>query len=80
MELALGAVIDPVAGPMVMVAAGGIMAERLADRQFALAPVGEDEALDMLKELRISPTLDPCRGRPGMDRTPSRAPSALFPG
>ncbi|PDT78670.1 acetate--CoA ligase family protein [Sinorhizobium sp. BJ1] len=67
-ELALGAVLDPVAGPMVMVAAGGVKAELLADRQFALAPVSEDEALDMLRSLSISPTLDPYRGKPGIDR------------
>lgn len=67
-ELALGAVVDPLAGPMVMVAAGGVMAELLADRQFALAPVSEDEALDMLAALKISPTLDPYRGKPGVDR------------
>lgn len=66
-ELALGAVIDPVAGPMVMVAAGGVMAELLADRQFALAPVSEDEAHDMLQALRIGPTLGPYRGKPGID-------------
>jgi len=67
-ELALGAVVDPLAGPMVMVAAGGILAELLADRQFALAPVSEDEALDMLTALNISPTLDSYRGKPGIDR------------
>jgi acetate---CoA ligase (ADP-forming) len=67
-EIALGAVIDPVAGPLVMVAAGGVQAELLADRQFALAPVSEVEALDMLGALAISPTLDPYRGKPGIDR------------
>lgn len=67
-ELALGAVIDPIAGPMVMVAAGGVKAEILADRQFALAPVSEEEAEDMLQSLHISPALDPYRGKPGIDR------------
>jgi acyl-CoA synthetase (NDP forming) len=66
-ELALGAVIDPVAGPMVMVAAGGVMAELLADRQFALAPVSEGEARDMLRALKISPTFDAYRGKPDID-------------
>lgn len=67
-EIALGAVMDPVAGPLVMIAAGGVKAELLADRQFALAPVSEAEALDMLGALAISPTLDPYRGKPGIDR------------
>ncbi len=66
-ELALGALVDAVAGPMVMLAAGGVRAELLADRQFALAPVTEDEALDMLKSLRIAPSLEPYRGQAGID-------------
>ncbi|WP_027229607.1 acetate--CoA ligase family protein [Phyllobacterium sp. UNC302MFCol5.2] len=67
-ELALGALIDPVAGPMVMVAAGGVKAELLADRQFALAPVSEEEAADMIRSLNISSTLEPYRGKPGVNR------------
>lgn len=67
-ELALGAVTDPVFGPIVMVGAGGTAMEILDDRQFALAPVSEDEALVMIDALRVSPLLAPHRGKPGTDR------------
>jgi acyl-CoA synthetase (NDP forming) len=77
-ELALGALVDPAFGPMVMVGAGGVAAEILADRRFALAPVSEEEALAMLAGLRLSPLLDPYRGRPGIDRAAAaRAVAAL---
>lgn len=42
--------------------------EILDDRQFALAPVSEDEALVMIDALRVSPLLAPHRGKPGTDR------------
>ncbi|TPL43516.1 acetate--CoA ligase family protein [Mesorhizobium sp. B2-4-6] len=67
-ELALGALVDPVFGPIVMVGAGGTAAEILSDRRFALAPVSEAEALAMIASLRVSPLLDPLRGKPGIDR------------
>ena len=67
-ELALGALVDPGFGPIVMVGAGGETAELLNDRRFALAPVSETEALDMLGDLRLSPLLAPHRGKPGVDR------------
>lgn len=68
MELALGALVDPVFGPLVMVSAGGTNAEILVDRRFALAPVSQDEALAMIASLGISPLLDPYRGKPGISR------------
>ena len=67
-ELSLGAVIDPVFGPLVMVGAGGTRAEILADRSFAMAPVSLAEALAMIGSLRLSVMLDPHRGKPGVDR------------
>lgn len=68
-ELALGALVDPNFGPMVMIGAGGETAELVNDRRFALAPVSEAEAAQMLGSLRLSPLLDPYRGRPGVDRS-----------
>jgi hypothetical protein len=38
-ELALGVVGDPQFGPLVMVAAGGVLVEALGDRRFMLPPV-----------------------------------------
>src|SRR5690606_7455959 len=47
-ELALGAMIDPQWGPTVMVAAGGVLIELLADRAVALAPLDADEARELI--------------------------------
>jgi len=50
-ELALGVVADPQFGPLVMVAAGGVLVEVLADRRFALPPVDHRQARSMLDRL-----------------------------
>jgi acyl-CoA synthetase (NDP forming) len=63
-ELALGVVVDPQFGPLVMVAAGGLLVEVLADRRFALPPVDHGRALAMLDRLATRPLLDGARGRP----------------
>jgi acyl-CoA synthetase (NDP forming) len=40
---------DPVVGPIVLVGAGGTLAELYRDVQIRMAPVGEDEALEMIE-------------------------------
>jgi acyl-CoA synthetase (NDP forming) len=50
-------------GPVVMVGAGGVWAERLADRTFRLCPLGPDEAHRAIGELRISSVLSGGRGQ-----------------
>ena len=66
-ELALGVIRDPDFGPLVMVGAGGVLVELLADVQFALAPVSKREARELLERLRIYPLLLGLRGRPAAD-------------
>ena len=66
-ELALGIVRDPQLGPLVVVAAGGTLAELLADRVLALPPVGPDRASDLLQRLRMRPLLDGWRGAKPVD-------------
>lgn len=66
-ELLLGAVRDPQFGPLVVVGAGGIWVEVLRDTATRLAPVGPDEALAMIEELRLAPALKGARGRPPAD-------------
>jgi acyl-CoA synthetase (NDP forming) len=63
-ELALGVVRDEQFGPLVMVAAGGVMIEVLRDRRFALPPLDTHRALAMLDQLAIRPLLDGSGGRP----------------
>jgi hypothetical protein len=66
-ELALGVVADPQFGPLVMVAAGGVLVEVLRDRRFALPPVDRRQALAMLDRLAVRPLLDGVRGAPPAD-------------
>jgi acyl-CoA synthetase (NDP forming) len=67
-ELALGVVADPQFGPLVMVAAGGVLVEVLGDRRFALPPVDHGRALAMLDRLAVRPLLDGVRGARPVDR------------
>lgn len=66
-ELIMGISRDPVFGPLAMVGLGGIYAEILQDVQVQTAPVSEEEALSMIRALRMFPILDGARGRPRAD-------------
>jgi hypothetical protein len=66
-EIVLGANCDPVFGPVVMVGFGGVFVEILRDVSLRVAPVGRDEALRMLRELKGFALLEGARGRPPMD-------------
>ena len=68
LELIVGARRDPQYGPAILVGVGGILAEALDDVAIRLAPVGEDDAHEMLRELRAAALLTGVRGRPGIDR------------
>jgi acyl-CoA synthetase (NDP forming) len=61
-EVALGVVADPLLGPLVMVAAGGILVELVADRAVALPPVDRETALEMIGRLKVSTLLAGFRG------------------
>jgi succinyl-CoA synthetase beta subunit len=63
-ELAFGALDDPQFGPIVMVGAGGILIEIMADRRFALAPFDGATARRLLDSLKARPLLDGHRGLP----------------
>jgi acyl-CoA synthetase (NDP forming) len=61
-ELALGIVRDPDLGPLIVVGAGGILVELIADRVVALPPLSEEQALGLLAELKVSKLLAGARG------------------
>lgn len=67
-EVGLGTFTDPQFGPLVMVAAGGVLIEILADRGLALCPAGPAEADALLASLAIENLLGGARGRPAADR------------
>jgi len=66
-ELALGIVRDELFGPVVVVAAGGVMIELLADKVTALPPIDQKTARRLLGDLKIGPLLDGRRGSPPRD-------------
>jgi acyl-CoA synthetase (NDP forming) len=66
-ELSVGIVRDPALGPMVVVAAGGVLVELMADRAVALPPVSRAGAMRMLDGLRLRPLLDGFRGAAPVD-------------
>jgi acyl-CoA synthetase (NDP forming) len=66
-ELALGITRDPDLGPLVVIGAGGLLVEFLADRAVALPPVDPARALRMLSRLRVAGLLAGVRGQPPAD-------------
>ncbi|MDX1492748.1 MAG: acetate--CoA ligase family protein, partial [Longimicrobiales bacterium] len=62
-ELLVGAYRDPGLGPVVMLGAGGLGVEALADVSIRVLPVDDEEVREMLDELRIAPVLAGGRGR-----------------
>jgi succinyl-CoA synthetase beta subunit len=66
-EMLLGYRVDPEAGPMVLLAAGGIYTEIYRDRGIRLAPVTLDTARSMIMELSISRVFQGFRNKPRGD-------------
>jgi acetate---CoA ligase (ADP-forming) len=66
-EMLLGVVRDPALGPLIVIGAGGVLTELLADRVVTLPPVDHCGALRMLRRLRVSALLDGARGQPPAD-------------
>ncbi len=68
LELIAGLVQDPQFGPCVMCGIGGVLAEALNDRAFAVAPLGPADALDLIGRLKSQRLLDGFRGAAPLDR------------
>jgi acetate---CoA ligase (ADP-forming) len=66
-ELAVGIARDPDLGPLIVVGAGGVLVELLADRAVALPPVDEPTARQMIAGLRVARLLAGVRGAPPAD-------------
>ncbi len=67
LEMLVGVRDDPQFGPLVVVGLGGVFVELLKDVSLRLAPVDEDEARVMLRELRGAAALDGFRGQAPRD-------------
>jgi len=66
-EVIVGATKDPQFGPAIMFGLGGIFVEVLRDVTFRIAPVTEDEAREMITEVRAYPLLKGYRNTPPAD-------------
>jgi len=67
-DIILGITSDPDFGPLLMVGLGGIHVEVLRDVAFAPVPLGTEEALALLDQLKGAALLDGVRGEPAADR------------
>src|SRR5262252_4253053 len=69
-ELLVGGLRDPEFGPVVMAGLGGVLVEAWRDIQMAVAPVGEAEAVALLRSLRGAAVFGGLRGTPPVDLGP----------
>ncbi|WP_192364152.1 acetate--CoA ligase family protein [Mesorhizobium mediterraneum] len=67
-ELFVGAINDPVFGPVVLFGSGGVLVETVKDVTFRAAPFSPIEALDMINETRVAKILDGFRNYPTVDK------------
>ena len=66
-EVIVGSIKDPQFGPAIMFGLGGVFVEVLKDVTFRVAPVTEDEAVEMISEVKAYPLLKGYRNTPPAD-------------
>ena len=71
-EMIVGALQDPVFGPLIACGTGGVLVDVLADTSFRLHPLNASDASDMIAELRGSRLLRGYRGSPPADEAALR--------
>lgn len=63
----IGASLDPVFGPVMLIGAGGVYVEATPDTQVLLAPCTLEEVHEAIARLRMAPLLAGVRGEPAAD-------------
>ncbi len=63
-EMLVGYRVDPQAGGMVLLAAGGVMTEIYRDRSIRVAPIDKASAYEMIDEIKVITIFKGFRGRP----------------
>ncbi|MDK3257774.1 acetate--CoA ligase family protein [Blastococcus capsensis] len=66
-EVLIGAHVDPVFGPVMVIGAGGVHVEAVPDTRVLLAPCTAEEVREAIGELRMAPLLAGVRGAPAAD-------------
>jgi hypothetical protein len=69
---------DPALGPLIVIGAGGILAEYLSDRAVALPPLTPAAAADLIAGQRFARLLAGFRGHPAADLAAVAAAVAAF--
>lgn len=67
-ELFVGAINDPVFGPVVLFGSGGVLVEAVKDVTFRAAPLSSMEALEMINETHVATILDGFRNYSTVDK------------
>jgi acetyltransferase len=68
LEVLVGMNRDPQFGPLITFGLGGIYVETLKDVTFRITPISDQEAVEMLSEIRAHSLLDGVRGQPPADK------------
>ena len=66
-EIIVGSIKDPQFGPTLMFGFGGIFVEVMKDVAFRVAPITEEDAQEMISEVKAYPILKGYRGQPPLD-------------
>jgi acetyl-CoA synthetase (ADP-forming) len=66
-EVIVGAIKDPQFGPAIMFGLGGVFVEVLKDVTFRVAPITEDDAYEMIRDVKAYPLLKGYRSTPPAD-------------
>jgi acetate---CoA ligase (ADP-forming) len=77
-ELILGMARDPALGPLIVVGAGGVLAEYLSERAVALPPLSAADAAELIARQRFARLLDGFRGSAPVDLAAVVAAVAAF--
>ncbi len=67
-ELLIGSTQDPMFGPILAFGLGGIYVEILKDVVFRLIPIEQEDATEMISEIKAAKILDGIRGQPIVDK------------
>ncbi len=67
-ELLIGSTQDPMFGPILAFGLGGIYVEVLKDVVFRLIPIEQEDATEMISEIKATKILDGIRGQPAVDK------------